>query len=130
MLLNRFSAYLRFFCASFFALISLFLTSTASYADNPQSSDIHIRALASSCAACHGTKGNSVSITPVLAGLDATYISTQLRAFKSKKRESTVMHHHASALTDQEINLLATYFSQQKRITPPSLQSQALEERP
>lgn len=77
----------------------------------------HIRTLAASCAACHGTNGNSAGITPVLAGLDANYFSKQMLAFKNGGRESTVMHHHAKGLTHDEINQLAIYFQQQKRST-------------
>ena len=91
-----------------------------------QYKNIHIRTLAASCAACHGTQGNSHSITPVLAGLDTTYFSTQMLAFKNRSQSSTVMHHHAQGLTDDEINQLSYYFSQQKRISTPSPTPQTL----
>lgn len=106
-----------------FALIS---TSTSGItADN----HIHIRTLAASCAACHGTNGNSQSVTPVLAGLDAQYFSTQLLAFKNGERanNSTVMHHHASGLTEIEIDALANFFSAQPRVSGTPLKSQTLE---
>jgi cytochrome subunit of sulfide dehydrogenase len=77
----------------------------------------HIRALAASCAACHGTNGNSAGITPTLAGLDDGYFITQMLAFKDGSRPSTVMHHHARGLNIDEINLLANYFASQKRVT-------------
>jgi cytochrome subunit of sulfide dehydrogenase len=88
--------------------------------------DQHTRTLAASCAACHGTKGNSMGISPVLAGLDATYFATQMLAFKNGARASTVMHHHAKGLTTEEINHLAVYFSQQTRATSSSPKPQAL----
>lgn len=94
-----------------------------------QQKNIHIRTLAASCAACHGTHGNSHSITPVLAGLEPTYFSTQMMAFKNGSRSSTVMHHHATGLTESEINQLADYFSQQERISSPNLPSQTLKPR-
>jgi cytochrome c553 len=37
------------------------------------------------------------------------------------------MHHHAKGLSNDEINALALYFSQQKRITSTPLKPQALE---
>src|SRR5690606_15066004 len=80
------------------------------------SSELHTRTLASSCAACHGTHGNSVGVTPVLAGLDPAHFIKQMLAFKSGERASTVMHHHASGLTRQEIDELADYFSRQPRV--------------
>lgn len=90
---------------------------------------IHTRTLAASCAACHGTNGNSQSITPVLAGLDASYFSTQMQAFKNGSRDSTVMHRHAKGLTISEIDRLAIYFSQQKRVSTPAPVSQRLKAR-
>lgn len=135
MLLNKVSAFLRLFCFSFFGLTSIYLIATVyistAHADTQNNpSNIHIRTLAASCAACHGTHGNSLSITPVLAGLDSHYFSTQMQAFKQGGRESTVMHHHATGLTDQEINQLADYFSQQQRQSPPPLVSQTLRGKP
>jgi len=82
----------------------------------------HIKTLAASCAACHGTNGNSVGGTPVLAGLDQTHFISQMQAFRSGERTSTVMHHHAKGLTVDEIEQLAVYFSAQKRaiaVMPP-----------
>ena len=75
----------------------------------------HIRVLAASCAACHGTNGNSVGGTPVLAGLHPEHFSSQMQAFKSGQRASTVMHRHAKGLTDSEIVQLAEYFYEQPR---------------
>jgi cytochrome subunit of sulfide dehydrogenase len=88
-------------------------------------STFHIRTLAASCAACHGSNGNSTGITPTLAGLDGGYFTTQMLAFKDGSRPATVMHHHAKGLNTDEINLLADYFAQQKRITsnPPKSQN-------
>lgn len=75
----------------------------------------HIKILAASCAACHGTNGSSVGGTPVLAGLDQSHFIKQMQSFRDGTRESTVMHHHAKGLTLEEINLLADYFSMQPR---------------
>jgi cytochrome c553 len=92
---------------------------------NTLSNTPHIRTLAASCAACHGSNGNSVGITPTLAGLDGGYFTTQMLAFKNGERASTVMHRHAKGLNIDEINLLANYFAQQKRVTnqPPKTQT-------
>lgn len=108
-----------------FALLMLLPISAAGNStETNQTQVIHIRTLAASCAACHGTNGNSHSTTPVLAGLDATYFSNQMLAFKNGGRASTVMHHHAKGLTDDEIMRLAHFFSEQKRISsqPPTSQ--------
>ncbi|OIQ82008.1 cytochrome subunit of sulfide dehydrogenase precursor [mine drainage metagenome] len=82
--------------------------------------DAHIRTLAASCAACHGTNGNSVGGTPVLAGLDRNYFITQMQAFRSGTRASTVMHHHAMGLPEDEIEQLGDYFAAQKRVAVSS----------
>ena len=76
---------------------------------------LHARTVAASCAACHGTDGRAVAGNAVLAGMDKTYFTTQMLAFKNGSRSATVMHHHAKGLNEDEINLLALYFSQQKR---------------
>ncbi len=110
-----------------FGLITLLFTSSLVHSVEVNSiTNIHTRTLAASCAACHGTNGNSHSTTPVLAGLDAIYFSNQMLAFKNGGRASTVMHHHAKGLTDDEIMQLAHYFSEQKRISTPPPVSQEL----
>ena len=86
------------------------------------SADPHLRVLAASCAACHGTNGNSVGGTPVLAGLDRGYFVTQMQAFRFGALASTVMHRHAKGLTETEIEQLADYFAAQPRVAaaPPA----------
>lgn len=81
-----------------------------SYADDAIK---NVELLASSCAACHGTNGHSVAGTPTLAGLASAHIIEQMRQFAAGDRPSTVMFHHASGYTSEEITLLADYFSQQ-----------------
>ncbi len=118
---------------AFFLFASVYIISPAIFAEtittpstlNQQS---HIRIIAASCAACHGTNGNSVGTTPTLAGLDSGYFVTQMQAFKQGERSPTVMHHHAKGLTMDEINLLALYFSEQKRITHAIPQSEQLKD--
>ena len=114
--------------SSVISFIALFLIYSTAYSAEPlTTAEIHTRTLAASCAACHGTNGNSHSTTPVLANLDATHFIAQMQAFKNNSRSSTVMHHHASGLNTNEIEQLAQFFSQQKRMTSPVLQTQVLE---
>ncbi len=70
--------------------------------------------LASSCAACHGTKGHSVGGTPSLAGLDRLYFIEQMRLFQTGERPATVMMQHALGYSEEEIRLMADYFAAQK----------------
>ena len=96
--------------------VPLLLFATAAAAETGS----HLRVLAASCAACHGSNGNSVGGTPVLAGLDASHFKLQMKSFRNGERASTVMHHHAKGLTDDEIDALASYFA----ATPRTMASQ------
>jgi cytochrome c553 len=73
----------------------------------------NIELLASSCAACHGTRGNSNTEIPVIAGMDKELFKQKLTAFLTGEREATVMHQHAAGYLPTEIDILADYFSQQ-----------------
>ena len=73
------------------------------------------RSLAANCTGCHGPNGISAGAIPTLAGLERAYIVTAMQEFKAGTRQATVMHQHAKGYTDQEIEVLAQYFSQQKR---------------
>jgi cytochrome subunit of sulfide dehydrogenase len=73
------------------------------------------RSLAGNCTGCHGPSGNSSGAIPTIAGLQRAYIVTAMQEFKAGTRQATVMHQHAKGYTDQEIEVLADYFSQQKR---------------
>ena len=67
------------------------------------------------CASCHGVNGNSTTPeNPKLAGLQARYASQQMKDFKSGKRVSAVMAGIMATIDDAEIELLATYFHEQK----------------
>lgn len=74
--------------------------------------------LAATCAACHGPQGNSLGGTPTLAALNKEYFIQRMQSFKNGSTSSTVMHHHAKGLTDEEITAIAIYFSALPRITP------------
>ena len=73
------------------------------------------RSLAANCTGCHGPAGNSAGAIPTIAGLEKAYIVTAMQEFKAGTRQATVMHQHAKGYTDQEIEILAEYFSKQKR---------------
>ncbi len=103
------------------AIIGLLSPMIAFSADTDKAAfDVHIRSLAASCAACHGTNGNALpavssqETTPALAGIEKSEIIHKLQAFKSGERSATVMHRHAKGLTSNEITGLADYFSIQQ----------------
>ena len=91
--------------------IGLLLLAMSAHADV----NTHARTLAATCAACHGTNGNSVGGTPILAGLDKSLFIKQMQDFKTGARPATVMHQHAKGYTTEEIEMLADFFSSQKR---------------
>ncbi len=67
---------------------------------------------AASCAACHGTDGQSGGGMPSLAGRDAAELGRLMAEFREGKRFATVMHQYAKGYTDEEIRQIAQHFSQ------------------
>ncbi len=66
------------------------------------------------CAACHMTDGNSVNpLWPKLAGQHEGYIVKQLKEFKSTSRKDPIMMGQVAALTEEDMDNLAAYFSGQ-----------------
>ena len=68
----------------------------------------------STCIACHGADGNSsVTDYPKLAGQHPGYLVSTLQAYRDGSRANAVMQGMASALSDEDIADLASYFSSQ-----------------
>ena len=67
--------------------------------------------LSNSCAACHGTDGNSPGAIPSIKGKSADFIASALKEFRSGERSSTVMGRHATAYSDEEIQMIADHFA-------------------
>lgn len=74
------------------------------------------------CVQCHGPGGRGVGATfPALAGQSASYIDTQLKAFRDGQRKNDpqqLMRTPASKLTDEEIAAVARWFSSQPAHAP------------
>ena len=67
------------------------------------------------CAACHGVNGISSSeIFPNLAGQKSDYIAQQVKDIRDGVRKNPVMDTVVKDLTDQQIDALADYFSNQQ----------------
>jgi cytochrome c553 len=76
------------------------------------------------CVSCHGTDGIGITPNyPSLAGQHEDYLVRALDEYKKGGRKNPIMKGFASNLTDEDIDVIAGYFSQLK----PSL---ATEERP
>ncbi len=70
------------------------------------------RALASKCQVCHGIDGIAkMPVAPHLAGESEIYLQTQLKAFRSGKRESEMMTVVAKGLSDDDIANLAAWYA-------------------
>jgi cytochrome c553 len=66
------------------------------------------------CAACHGADGNSVNPEwPKLAGQSEKYLIKQLKDYKDEKRVNPLMSGQVAALSEQDMEDLAAYFSSQ-----------------
>ncbi len=86
---------------------------TLTNAQNADAQALRTRALAATCAQCHGTDGKAVSgaAVPGLAGTPAPYFTEQMAAFKAGTRPATVMHQLAKGYSDAQIAQLAAYFA-------------------
>ena len=74
----------------------------------------NIDTLLKTCATCHGDKGLATAdLWPTLAGQKKGYLMAQLREFRDGKREDQLMTQNAKNLSDQDIEALASYYSQQ-----------------
>ena len=78
---------------------------------------LHQRALAATCANCHGTEGRTTdgSAIPSLAGMPREYMVAQMKAFREGTRPATVMHQLTKGLTEEQVQSVSTYFSTLKR---------------
>jgi cytochrome c553 len=72
------------------------------------------KAKANTCAACHGSDGNSVNPEwPSLAGQHPAYIVDQLKAYQSGQRQNVLMTGMAMPLSEEDMWDLAQYFAAQ-----------------
>lgn len=73
------------------------------------------RNLAAQCANCHGTNGKSVSEVPSLAGQPATVIVQKMKDYRDGKLPASIMHQLAKGYSDEQVALMADYFSKQAK---------------
>ncbi|HET6388253.1 c-type cytochrome [Hyphomicrobium sp.] len=71
--------------------------------------------LTQTCAACHGEAGvPTEKTTPVIWGQPRAYLLNQLNDFKIGRRKNEIMSGVAESLSKQDMEALATYYSQQQ----------------
>jgi sulfide dehydrogenase cytochrome subunit len=89
--------------------ILLTISTHITAADTPTAS-----MLANTCAGCHGTNGSSVGpASPTIAGISKTYFIDTMLAYKKGERPATIMTRIAKGYSDEEIKLMADFFSKQ-----------------
>lgn len=77
--------------------------------------DPYTAMLANACAGCHGTHGGSAGLTmPSLAAQSKTAIVEAMKKFRSGERPSSIMGRLAKGYSDEQIDKLGDFFSQQK----------------
>ena len=103
-------------CTLFFITAATFL-SFSTYGEKPHPNDkeeqlkvVQMRG----CATCHGTRGqgNPAMKGPKLAGQSQEVLSVKLKAYRDGEKQNPTMTMMAYNLTDREIEILTTYFSQ------------------
>ena len=74
---------------------------------------LRTRALAATCAQCHGTDGRAVEGEALirLAGLPQDYLLNQLMSFRNGQRPATIMHQITKGYSQEQLETLAKYFS-------------------
>ena len=93
-------------------LLCLCLSSTVAFGAGDAAAG---KVKAAVCGACHDADGNSVNpMWPKLAGQHAPYLIKQLKAFKAGTRKDPLMSPQAAALSEQDMENVAAYFSSQK----------------
>lgn len=92
----------------------VFLAGAVLAEDAPLGDPEQGRILSRQCQTCHGRDGFAqIPIAPHIGGEPASYLTTQLTAFRDGAREHEMMTVVAKALTDQAIADVAAWYAQQ-----------------
>lgn len=94
--------------------LGLMLAVGSAWSADPQA--LRNRALAATCAHCHGTDGRAQAGEPMarLAGQTKDYLLTQLLAFRTGQRPATIMHQITRGYSPEQLDAVATYFAAQQ----------------
>ncbi len=96
-------------------VVFLFLTLLAAAVYPEGGKYAELRTKLHSCVPCHGENGASkIPQNPILAGQHLYYLYLQLRDFKSGARKNLVMQPVMQTLENEDLMLIAEYFSEQK----------------
>ena len=94
------------------AALTLITAAGTAHAADPNAG----RNLAATCANCHGTNGHAIagSGLDALAGVEKAKTLQKLADFKSGVKPASIMHQISKGYTDEQLDLIATYFAAQK----------------
>ena len=82
------------------------------YSKSEESKILH--SLVSTCYSCHGTFGNAVGNIKSLSGYDSEKFVLKFNWFLENPNNGGVMHTIAKGFTNEEIKIMANFFSTQK----------------
>lgn len=71
-----------------------------------------VRAIADSCAQCHGTDGRMEGAIPRIAGQSRERLEERLLGFRSGEHDATVMGTITRGYSEAELKALARYFAE------------------
>lgn len=98
------------------ALVAALVAAGAVVAQTPASpSPALARNLAAQCANCHGTNGKSVGEVPSLAGQPAAVLVQKMQDYRAGKLPASIMHQLSKGYTDEQVALMADFFSKQAK---------------
>ena len=94
---------------------------------NAQADTPSAEALAYTCVGCHGANGISGGpAIPSIAGISEDFFTENMEGYASGEIPSTIMGRIAKGYSEEEIELLGSYFSQQKFIAASQSSDAAL----
>jgi len=73
------------------------------------------KAMAASCAGCHGSSGEGKGSNPPLAGKPEAALAQAMQDYKSGKRNNAMMKSFVAKLSDADIANVAAYYASLKK---------------
>ncbi len=99
---------------AFLAAVALPASALAQAPNAPDAAAFQVKLWAASCMACHGTDGRAEGTGLTIGGLPAKDLRDKLLGYKRGTLPATIMHQHAKGYSDEELSLIADYFSRLK----------------
>lgn len=105
------SKMMKFMTLAVVSMGTVLMASSAAFAGDAAAG----KAKAESCVSCHGMGGKSTNPNnPNLAGQKKNYLIKALKAYRAGERKDPMMNSLTAALTDEDIENIAEYYSSNK----------------